>query len=190
MRKSLWMIPTVLLVLFMVLGSTNARADSIVMSGGVVTGIDGITIDGTTYNVTFGTTEDMTLSGNTAAAAAAAADISNDLNGYDCVTVYCYESIGVYATSTVTDEALGNGSGSWGVGTDTSTGFNALVAENGTGAAWAEFDPPSSVATPEPSNLLLLGVGLLAMSGLIAYQRNKNGGLQAQAVSPSDVAAN
>jgi hypothetical protein len=158
MRKTLWIIPV--LFLFTALASTAARADTIITSGGYVTGIDGIAIAGTTYDVTFGTTEDTTFSGNTTGAADAAADISSDLNGYDCVTVYCYESIGVYANSAVADEALGNGSGSWGVGTDTSTDFNNLVGENGTGAAWAQFDP---TPTPEPAtgSLTLIGVGML-----------------------------
>ena len=169
MRKTLWIIPV--LFLSTALASTAARADTIITSGGYVTAIDGITIAGTTYDVTFGTTEDMTFSGNTTGAADAAADISSDLNGYDCVTANCYESIGVYATSTVTDEALGNGSGSWGVGTDTSAGFNALVAENGTGAAWAEFDP---TPTPEPatSSLMLIGLGML---GLVMRKRIAQG---------------
>ena len=52
MRKSFWMIPAVLL--FTVLGSTTAHADTIVTSGdGSVIGIDGIDIDHTTYNVTW-----------------------------------------------------------------------------------------------------------------------------------------
>lgn len=62
MRKSLWIIPVVLLLT--ALGSTTARADTIacgtatcVTTGGFVTEIEGLNIDGTAYNVTFDTTD-------------------------------------------------------------------------------------------------------------------------------------
>jgi len=62
MRKSLWMIPVVLL--FTAQGSTAAHADGVVVlnGGGDVTAIDGITLNGSLYNVTFTSTIDNTFS--------------------------------------------------------------------------------------------------------------------------------
>jgi hypothetical protein len=71
MRKSLWMIPVVLL--FTALGSTSALGATIVpgCSGGCVTAIDGITLytAGPSYNVTFSATPDTTFSAYTGSSA-------------------------------------------------------------------------------------------------------------------------
>jgi hypothetical protein len=61
MRKSLWLIPGVLLLT--ALGSTPAHADGVVVlnGGGDVTAIDSITLNGSLYNVTFTSTIDNTF---------------------------------------------------------------------------------------------------------------------------------
>jgi hypothetical protein len=61
MRKCLWILPMVLLIT--ALGGTPAHADGIVVTnaGGYVTAIDGITLNGTLYNVTFTSAIDNTF---------------------------------------------------------------------------------------------------------------------------------
>jgi len=62
MRNSLWIVP--LIFLSAAIGSTTARADSLVLSGPYVTEIESLNIDGTLYNVKFVLGDDMTFATN------------------------------------------------------------------------------------------------------------------------------
>jgi hypothetical protein len=182
MRRSLMIL---VVLLFTALGSTSAHADTIVSSG-----IDGITIDGTTYNVTFGTTEDTTFAGNLTDATLAAQDIANDINtldiylpfangflslavdggtyspticfngGYVCPTL-ALPPWTVYPTILTTNIVLANME---------SYPFSPPVG-------WVEF---AAVSTPEPgaATLTLTGVGLL---GLVVVMRKRKAPGLAQA---------
>ena len=166
MRKFLWMIPVVLL--FTALGSPTARADTIVQSGGIVTAIDGITIAGTTYNVTFGMTDDTTFAGSATALTAIDA-LSVDLTPFPAVNQNFTNLIGVdggsgtiYTAGVEVAPLL-----FFFTSTMAQTSFSNFV---GSGlAGYAEFTPR---ATPEPDTftLALTGIGLL---GLLAVIRKR-----------------
>jgi hypothetical protein len=174
MRKSLW---TILVVfVFTALGSTSARADTIVASGGNVTAINGITIAGTTYNVTFGTTIDTTFAGNSSNASTANAEILLDLNSGTYLTVGVGACAGgvdggvfTYYVARQGTVCSGSGSGQW-VSLTATTPFYAFDVLGGT-MLWDEF-AVAPTSTPEPGtlSLTLTGVGLLGLT-LVARKR-------------------
>jgi len=171
MRKSLWMTPLVLL--FTACGSTLAHADTIVSSGGNVTAIDGITIDGNTYNATFGTTDSATFASSLTDATLAAEDVANDLstpNLYLTAGGFTYLGVdGGGNSPSICQELSGTcNAGSadpWGsVGANT-TAIYATLAGKTQGLykyGWVDFSVQTQ-ATPEPGTLTLAltGVGLL-----------------------------
>jgi hypothetical protein len=168
MRTFLWMIAVVLL--FTVLGSQAARADTIVTSGLYVTGIDGITINGTTYDVTFGTPDDTTFSSNPLDALSMATEIANDLSPYATVADTAYNTItfvGVDGGANVSVAQVGS------IGTIglSYASYSFRPVFNPSVYSWAEF---SVVSTPEPgtSMLTLTGLGLL---GLMMVMRKRIG---------------
>jgi hypothetical protein len=166
MRKSLWIFPV--LLLFAALFSTTARADTIITNaGGSVTAIDGITIAGATYNVTFGVTEDTTFN---AISTTSAQGIANQLNT-DLGSLDINSPLGVfYAFEFGGGQAMGSANGPpWNLNPPTvfsDIQWNTFVGENATVVLqtyWAEFAP---VATPEPdtATLTLSGFGLLGLA--------------------------
>jgi hypothetical protein len=80
-RKSLWVLPVVLLFAAL-LGGTAARADTIIASGGNVTAINGIVIAGTTYNLTFVLTAGTPYVGDPTGVAGVESQLIADLTGY------------------------------------------------------------------------------------------------------------
>jgi hypothetical protein len=67
-------------------------ADTLVISGGVVTEIKDLVIDGTPYNVTFGSTDDMTFAFNPGLAGVAAAEIATALGSFPIVSPFTIET--------------------------------------------------------------------------------------------------
>ncbi len=189
MRKSLWMIPAVLL--FTALGSGIARADTLIASGGYVTEIEGLNIDGTLYDVTFGATNDMEFP-STGNASDAAADIATALGTDGIVSsavgpgeaqTYC---VGFGPEVDGECYAYGAIPGSpWSpLSTLDDEVFQASVTPSD-GTYWAEFSAevcttatgatePCTVPTPEPatSGFMLIGIGLL---GLVMRKRDSRG---------------
>ncbi len=142
-------------------------------SSGIVTAIDGITIAGTTYNVTFGMTDDTTFAGSATALTAIDA-LSVDLTPFAAVMNQNFTK----ALTTLI--GVDGGSGTiytagvevapllfFFTSTMAQTSFSNFV---GSGlAGYAEFTPR---ATPEPDTftLALTGIGLL---GLLAVIRKR-----------------
>lgn len=181
MRKSLWMIPVVLL--FTALGSTTAHADTVVTNGGgFVTAIDGITLNGSLYNVTFTSTIDNTFSAyaeNSSTIYAIRNLIDSDLGNATIHTVYGdIYGIDVSDGYTVVD-ALSESS--WKTFLTVSDDFYDRDVHGSSVAEfyWANFTP-AVVATPEPGTapLTLAGLGVIAV---LMWKRRQDALRQPQA---------
>jgi hypothetical protein len=162
--------------LSMVNGPATLTPIGILSSGGNVTGLNGLIIGGTTYNVTFGTTDNMTFAGSAANALTAEEDLSAALSQpgpYNTAGGAC--DVGVDG-GTNTYVAFSNGgicdappaTTTWGTTTDSSAFFGNNV---GGTALWADFSP---VPEPDTLTLSLTGVGLL---GLMAVLRKRKAAL-------------
>ena len=181
MRRFLWMI---MLGSVIALGSTVAHADTLVTNGGgFVTGIDGITLNGTLYNVTFTHTVDNTFSAfdsNSSTLVGVVNDINSDLG-----TSSILDAVGgFYIIGAASFGAIGavqlvpmgippspaiwvlQGLGNPGIDRD-------VASTNNENIFWANFTP-AVVATPEPGALVLTlpGIGLL---GLMVVMRKRKG---------------
>jgi hypothetical protein len=180
MRKSLWIIA----LAFAAIAAPTAHANTIACgsatcvtsAGGYVTEIEGLNIDATLYNVTFGATDDLTFATN-GEASDAASDIASALGTQFIVSAattlgngnqfYCVDSGGgncqLYLHNSVLPWQPSNPE------PYLDSQANSMIATDGGGFYFAEFSP--DVATPEPgtATLMLLGIGLvLAMRKRVA----------------------
>jgi len=157
------------------------RADTIITSGGNVIEIEGITVAGVTYDVTWGPTADLTFATDPTDAATMTSDIAGDLNAYEAPGVGISDSfivLGAYGvSSTYAAYALGaplGGScipiagppaaGEWGTTVCDTGDFAMGVTDTPYLYAWDEFTVEAAV--PESSSLLLLAAGLLGLLGI------------------------
>jgi hypothetical protein len=186
MRKALWMIPVVFL--FTGLGSTAAHADTLLCggstcsSGGYVTEIESLPIDGTLYNVTFGTTDSNPAPFNTNGDAGDAASaigsalgtspiVSNQTYFSDDVQYFCVDQGGSTCILLLNVFYEGTSiSGAWLAAGNNSNELTAMWAAETGGIYFAQFLP--AVSTPEPGSapLTLTGVVLL---GLMVVMRKR-----------------
>ena len=171
MRKSLWIVP--FLLLSAAICSTTARADTIVASGGNVTAINGITIAGITYNVTFGTTIDTTFAGNPTNAnamnTAIVADLSSsntDLTAGRACLVGLDGGVSTYGAISLAAAPCGfpGAPAHWVADTFSTVGFTDYVLTGNGTVLWDEF-AVAATTTPEPGtlSLTLTGLGLLGL---------------------------
>jgi hypothetical protein len=165
--------------LFLVMGLIGvpaAHADTIITTGGFVTEIQGLNIDGTLYNVTFGTTADLTFATN-GEAGDAATDIVTALGTNNIVSSARYNppyNVQLFCVLLSTGQCqtgvqIGAGT-AWSL-LGLTGGLNPGSPAFGAGAYYAEFSP--TVATPEPSSLVftLTGVGILGFSMLMRKRK-------------------
>jgi len=164
------MIPVVLL--FTALGSTAARADMIVTTGGNVTGINGITVAGTTYNVTWGTAIDTTFAASPADAGEVNEAIVLDLTaaGASGVADSAGTDIGAVGADAgvETDYGAESMGGVWLLGAVPTAIFLSAQQAVPSVYAWDEF---AVVATPEPGSAALTLTGLGGLLGLLVVMR-------------------
>ena len=170
MRKSLW---TILVVfVFTALSSTSARADTVVVSGLSVTAINGITISGTTYNLTFVLTSPTPYAGDPTGVAGVESQLIADLAGHSfvgagpiiggIVVILDNDPTGEH---TVADFATGN----W-ISDNQAQNFFCTPGSAACGSVWADFTPVSATPEPGTSVLTLSGLGLM---GFLVVMRKR-----------------
>lgn len=178
MKKSilaLWFIPS--LLLFAPFVSTTARADTIVASGGNVMAIDGITLNGTLYNVTFTDTLDNTFTAYTlpsstingivsAINTALGSDTINDASGVEYGIAAANSNDAADPLSEIAEYCSTSECtpAQWIVaGTEVTAAYADGVNEFPDAWYWANFTP--AVTTPEPSafSLMLIGLGSVGL---------------------------
>jgi hypothetical protein len=167
MRKSFWMIHA--LLLFTALGGAVAHADSLVISGGNVTGIDDITVGTATYDVTFGTAEDTTFASDPSSADTLATDILIDLYPtYTDVSDSDSNDILYIGVDAGTDAYVASLPGDF-IGSQLGSTYLTNVGIEPDVLSYAEL---TVVSSPESgsSTLTLTGLGLL---GLLAVMRKR-----------------
>ena len=176
-----------------------ARADTLVSSGGILTGVNGINVGGTSYDVTFAQGTCATVYGacntsnfpfQTASLAdAAITALFSDINASptyqynpshiglctansDCV-IYLPLSD---AASTISTDLLEIGLSAFANGTNLSAGGDTIAPDTaslgctGTCREWSVWTAETTSAVPEPSAVTLLGAGLLGLA-FIGWRR-------------------
>lgn len=153
------------LALTMCFFTTTARATTIVYyNSQVVSAINGISIDGTTYNVTFGQdTLDSTFFGNSTGATDAANAIDAALNTSTAAFVWLGNaSVSINNFTVLTDNSYDGPSG---------TSFSEVGTWRISGSylgSTAQF-----TKVPEPATLLLLALGLLPLAFFAADRKRR-----------------
>lgn len=137
-----------------------AHADSVVLGSSLVaSSIDGVVVDGITYNVTFvAGAHDSLFDGNAAGAAAIGAELAADLNGTTAPFVGL-QGVGAINQFIIPDSGFYSGpeftsysnAGDW-----------HYIEQGYNDGSVAVFTP---VPAPEPSSLILLGTGMLGVIG-------------------------
>lgn len=142
---------------------TSATATSIVQTGDIVTGINGLLIDGNIYNVTFGTTIDTTFSSLSSAGDAANAIVSElntetnaeEVTGGDFTATVCYFNAGSGECNGVLMENFGVLPSAWinnGATADRNVNVDLPAAE-------------FALQAPEPGSIITaLGLGILFLA--------------------------
>jgi len=177
MRKTLQIVPV--LLLFAAIGAPRAHAQTIEESPtGTVTGIDNLTILGTTYDVTFVFTDSPTITfTDSADSTTSAEDIDaainehasfpNTLDGYYYAYVPYAVSSPFFETEGIScDPATNPCATSY----DLAPGSPIYVGEHDENP-FAEFEPTSVTPEPRTSVLFVSGIGLIAFTLLIEKRR-------------------
>jgi hypothetical protein len=152
---------------FLFLTSAAQGSPVVVYSGNVATAVDGVVVNGVTYNVTFGEPPDSLFDGDATDATTAIDEIDAALNTTtaEYVTLQGCCSINQFI---VEDAGTYNG---------------ILTTSYGAAGNWGNFDPTASgdtsvaeftvapAATPEPSSLALFGTGVLSLVGVARRRR-------------------
>jgi hypothetical protein len=151
-----------------------ANADTLVTSGGFVTEIEDLMIDGTPYNVTFGSTDDMTFASNAGLGGVAAGEIAQVLGSFEIVSPDIYETDIQYL---FVDRGDGNcwqdllfidpavispNTNRWIIGPLEPTDDAKSLATN-PGFYFAEFSNLEPAPEPDSIGLALEGIGSLAL---------------------------
>jgi hypothetical protein len=130
MRKYLWMIP----VVFLVVPLCGSAADNISSSGTQVTAINSVVVGGVTYDVTFGDRDDTTFASDEKGARAMLAQLVKDLNTTKYTSVGGYSGFAINVGRMLTIGAEAEGPGTW-VVEDNACDPGSYECPNG----WAEF---------------------------------------------------
>jgi hypothetical protein len=169
------------LLAFALIGvSANAMAQTLVGTTTDPTGIDGIVVDGITYDATFGTTPDATtFTYQTAAAIAAGTQLANALNTLNVTTLggappCTFSSLPPEICALYVDAPVGGAADS--ATADGFPWFENLTCIQGTGtciineSAFVDWSVASSV--PEPATLSLFGLGLAGVGFMRRRKRS------------------
>jgi PEP-CTERM motif len=147
-------------------GSAVADAATVVLSGVVATAIDGVVVNGVTYNVTFAfDVTDTTFANNAAAVATAVSEVNAALNGTIAEFV-SVPGLGSIDNFTIGDRFAGGTTvaNDAGAGTWHNVGSIAFAPDSN-----SVFTP----AVPEPSTwaMGLIGFGLM---GFLGYRKTRS----------------